>query len=107
MGAGSGRYGISFQSRLGRTPWLAPHTDEELRALPGRGVRHLVVTCPAFTADNLETLEEIGMAGQETFLAAGGSSFTLAPCLNAEPGWIEALKHFCTQTPALDTPADA
>ena len=94
------RYGVSFQSRLGRAPWLAPYTDRELRALPGRGVRHLAVACPAFTADNLETLEEIGIAGRDTFLAAGGSTFTLAPCLNASPGWIAALKHFCRWKPA-------
>ena len=97
---GPNRYGVSFQSRLGRIPWLAPHTDQELRALPGRGVRDLVVACPAFVADNLETLEEIGIAGRESFLAAGGSTFTLAPCLNASPGWIAALHHFCSWSPA-------
>ena len=98
------RYGVSFQSRLGRAPWLTPYTDQELRALPGRGIRDLVVACPAFTADNLETLEEIGMAGRTTFLAAGGASLTLVPCLNAAPEWIEALTQFCTPTtPAAET----
>ena len=95
--AGPDRYGVSFQSRLGRAPWLTPYTDGELRALPGRGVRHLVVACPAFVADNLETLEEIGIAGREIFLAAGGATFTLAPCLNASPEWIGALRQFCTR----------
>ena len=85
------RYGVSFQSRLGRLPWLPPYTDQELRELPERGVRQLVVACPAFVADNLETLEEIGIAGRETFLAAGGESFTLVPCLNEDPLWIDAL----------------
>ena len=89
------RYGVSFQSRLGRIPWLTPYTDRELLRLPAEGVRDLVVACPAFVADNLETLEEIGIAGRNAFLAAGGSSFTLAPCLNAAPEWIAALKHFC------------
>ena len=97
LNIGPERYGVSFQSRLGRTPWLTPYTDRELHALPGRDVRHLAVACPAFTADNLETLEEIGIAGRETFLAAGGASFTLAPCLNATPEWIAALKAFCVQ----------
>lgn len=92
------RYGVSFQSRLGRAPWLTPYTDRELAALPARGVRDLVVACPAFTADNLETLEEIGITGRKTFLAAGGSTLTLAPCLNDAPDWIGALKHFCTTT---------
>ena len=56
-----------------------------------------MVACPAFVADNLETLEEIGIAGRETFLAAGGSTFTLAPCLNADPAWVAALRQFCTR----------
>ncbi len=97
LGASPERYGVSFQSRLGRAPWLTPYTDGELRSLPGRGVKHLAVACPSFVADNLETLEEIGIAGRETFLAAGGSSFTLAPCLNAAPAWIAALRQFCTR----------
>ena len=95
LGVGAERYGVSFQSRLGRAPWLTPYTDQQLRTLPGKGVRDLVVACPAFTADNLETLEEIDIAGRETFLAAGGTSFTLTPCLNAMPEWIAALKQLC------------
>lgn len=82
---------VSFQSRLGRMPWLAPYTDEMLTQLPGRGVRHLVVACPAFVADNLETLEEIGLTGRDIFLQAGGESFTLVPCLNAASAWIQCL----------------
>ena len=62
------RWSESYQSRLGRLPWLQPATDEVLAALPGKGIRHLVVACPAFVADNLETLEEIGMAGRSRFL---------------------------------------
>ena len=85
------RLGVSFQSRLGRLPWLTPYTDQELTELPDRGVKHLVVACPAFVADNLETLEEIGIAGRQTFLDAGGETFTLVPCLNAQPQWIEVL----------------
>lgn len=81
----------SFQSRLGRLPWLTPYTDQTLEELPGKGVRRLVVACPAFVADNLETLEEIGIQGRETFLAAGGESLTLVPCLNAHPDWVRVL----------------
>lgn len=84
-------FGVSFQSRLGRLPWMTPYTDQELQALPGRGVRRLVVACPAFVADNLETLEEIGIAGRQIFLDAGGEEFTLIPCLNDDPLWIDAL----------------
>lgn len=85
------RYSISFQSRLGRIPWLRPYTDEVLADLPRQGVKHLVVACPAFVADNLETLEEINMQGRETFLEAGGTEFTLIPCLNADAKWVAAL----------------
>lgn len=95
LGLGPDRYMVSFQSRLGRLPWLRPYTDETLTALPGQGVRHLVVACPAFVADNLETLEEIGMSGRETFLGAGGETFTLVPCLNDRADWVEALSRWC------------
>lgn len=88
-------YTVSFQSRLGRMPWLQPYTDQVLAELPGRGVRHLVVACPAFVADNLETLEEIGISGRRTFLDAGGESFTLVPCLNDRPDWVETLSDWC------------
>ncbi len=101
------RYSLSFQSRLGRLPWLTPYTDQELAALPGRGVRNLVVACPAFVADNLETLEEIGMAGRDIFLSAGGDTYTLVPCLNAGPQWIAALREFCLAAPSNETPEDS
>jgi protoporphyrin/coproporphyrin ferrochelatase len=98
LGLASTQYSVSFQSRLGRLPWLSPYTDQVLEALPGRGIRHLVVACPAFVADNLETLEEIGMAGRETFLAAGGETFTLVPCLNDQPSWVDRLAGWCRET---------
>lgn len=84
-------YTVSFQSRLGRLPWLKPYTDQVLAELPGRGVQQLVVACPAFVADNLETLEEMGMQGRETFMAAGGKSFKLVPCLNSDRSWVVGL----------------
>jgi protoporphyrin/coproporphyrin ferrochelatase len=89
--AGVTRYSVAFQSRLGREPWLQPYTDQELPRLARDGVKRLVVMCPAFVADCLETIEEIGLRGRETFLAAGGREFTLVPCLNAHPAWIAAL----------------
>jgi ferrochelatase len=85
------KFSIAFQSRLGRQPWLRPYTDHELTRLASRGVKKLLVICPAFVSDCLETLEEIGMRGRETFLAAGGKEFALIPCLNEHPLWIEAL----------------
>ena len=85
-------YGTSFQSRVGATPWLVPQTDKVLAELPSRGIHHLAIACPAFVADNLETIEEIGIVGKKTFLEAGGKSFTLLPCLNSEPEWIRALQ---------------
>jgi ferrochelatase len=95
LGLNADRYTVSFQSRLGRLPWLTPYTDQTLAALPGRGVRRLVVACPAFVADNLETLEEIGMAGRDLFLGAGGERFTLVPCLNDRTDWVQALAGWC------------
>ena len=86
------KYSVAFQSRLGRNPWLKPYTDYELPRLAAAGVRKLLVMCPAFVSDCLETLEEIGMRGRETFLAAGGNDCTLSPCLNEHPLWLEALE---------------
>lgn len=86
------RYQISFQSRLGRDPWLTPYTDFTLEELPNEGVKNLLMMCPAFVSDNLETLEEIAMEGKETFLEAGGESFTLIPCLNTSPRWMQYLQ---------------
>jgi len=84
-------FSVSFQSRLGRTPWIEPHTDAVLPALARRGVHRVAVMCPAFVADCLETLEEIGLRGRDQFLAAGGESLTLIPSLNASPAWIDAV----------------
>ena len=86
------KYSISFQSRLGRDPWLKPYTDFELSRLAERGIKKLLVICPAFVADCLETLEEIGLRGRDSFLAAGGTDFALIPCLNEHPLWLEALE---------------
>ncbi len=88
------KHSIAFQSRLGRDPWLTPYTDHELERLARNGVKKLLVICPAFVSDCLETIEEIGMRGKETFLAAGGETYTMIPCLNEHPLWIRALENF-------------
>lgn len=89
------KYSISFQSRLGSDPWIEPFTDEMLVTLAKRGVKRLAVICPAFVSDCLETLEEIGMEGRETFLEAGGEEFVQIPCLNASEEWIDTLTAYC------------
>ena len=85
---------LSFQSRLGPDEWLKPFTADRLEELPSEGVKRLLVITPAFVSDCLETLEEIGMEGRETFLEAGGKEFTLIPCLNEHPAWIDALEGY-------------
>lgn len=89
------KYSVAFQSRLGRDPWLTPFADAEIERLAREGVRRLLVICPAFVSDCLETLEEIGIRGRESFVAAGGEDLTLIPCLNDHPRWIETLSVWC------------
>ncbi len=86
------RYSISFQSRLAGEPWLEPFTDVEFVRLAKAGVRRLLVLCPAFVTDCLETLEEISVRGRETFLAAGGEWFQQIPCLNDQEPYIRFLE---------------
>jgi protoporphyrin/coproporphyrin ferrochelatase len=90
-GVPAGKYSVAFQSRLGRDPWLQPYTDTEISQMPARGVKKLLVICPAFVSDCLETIEEIGMRGREAFLHAGGTELSLIPCLNEHPLWIRTL----------------
>ena len=82
---------VCFQSRLGRTPWISPYTDHVLTDLARQGVKRVAVLCPAFTADCLETLEEIGIRAERDFKAAGGEALTLVPSLNATPEWVSAV----------------
>ncbi len=84
-------YTVCFQSRLGRTPWIAPYTDHVIEDLARQGKKRLAVLCPAFVADCLETIEEIGMRAREQWKAAGGEELTLVPSLNATPRWVEAV----------------
>jgi ferrochelatase len=85
------RWSVSFQSRLGRTPWIRPYTDVVLDELAARGVKRLAVFCPAFVADCLETLEEIGIRARQQFRAAGGDDLFLIPSLNSSPAWVDAV----------------
>jgi ferrochelatase len=86
------KYSISFQSRLGRTPWLKPYTDYEIARLVKAGVKRMLVISPAFVSDCLETIEEIGMRGRDSFMKAGGKEFALIPCMNEHPLWLDALQ---------------
>ena len=82
---------MSFQSRLGRTPWIKPYTDDVIPLLAKRDVS-LIVATPSFVADCLETIEEIGDRAQHDFLQAGGKDFRRVPCLNISPAWVSSLK---------------
>ncbi len=87
----AGSWSVSFQSRLGRTPWIHPYTDRVILELAAQGKKRLVVFSPAFVADCLETLEEIGMRARHDFIATGGERLTLVPSLNASPTWADAV----------------
>jgi ferrochelatase len=86
------KHSIAFQSRLGRQPWLKPYTDWVIASLARGGIKRLLVICPSFVSDCLETLEEIGMRGREIFLESGGAEFHLIPCLNEHPLWLAFLE---------------
>jgi len=85
LGLGQGDWSVTVQSRYGPGKWLKPYTDETLADLPKRGVRDVAVVCPGFAVDCLETLEEIGMEANDTFIGAGGTRFAYIPALNADP----------------------
>ena len=98
LGLGEDAVLTTFQSRVGREPWLQPYTDRTLDALPGQGVRSVQVLCPGFAVDCLETLEEIAMGGRETFLHAGGERYEYIAALNAEPAQVELITRLVAQT---------
>ncbi|MDX2031694.1 MAG: ferrochelatase [Blastocatellia bacterium] len=98
LGLSQEAYSLSFQSRLGRAAWLGPQTEDLLRELAARGIRRVSVACPSFTADCLETLEEIGERARRVFLDAGGHELRLVPALNDHPAWVEALALFLLNT---------
>ena len=90
-GIPAGKHSVSYQSRLQGEPWLSPFTDFELPRLAKEGKKRLLVLCPAFVADCLETIEEISGEGKELFMSAGGEAFAQVPCLNDHPAYIEFL----------------
>lgn len=84
-------YSTAFQSRIGKTPWIGPYTDEILMKLAAKGIKKLAIVCPSFVADCLETLEEIGIRGKQQWKALGGEELSVIPCLNADPTWANAI----------------
>lgn len=86
------KYGMAFQSRLGKTPWIKPYTDMLLPELAAKGIKRLAISCPSFIADCLETLEEIGIRAKEQWHALGGEQLTLIPCVNDSDLWVKGLK---------------
>ncbi|GEP96549.1 ferrochelatase [Chitinophaga cymbidii] len=91
LGIPKQKWGVSFQSRLGREEWIKPYTADKFEQLPKEGVKKLLVACPAFVSDCLETLEEIGVEGKHSFISNGGDSFTMIPCLNTHPLWVKTI----------------
>jgi ferrochelatase len=83
---------VTFQSRFGRAKWLEPATDTTLAAMPAQGVRKVALFAPGFSADCLETLEELAIRGREQFIEAGGTHFAYMPCLNDSPVGLEMLR---------------
>lgn len=95
------KYSIAFQSRLGRDPWLKPYTDYELERLAKEGIKKILVICPAFVSDCLETLEEIGIRGKQSFEEAGGEELRLVYCMNEHPSWIATATEMCREPAPL------
>ncbi len=97
LGWARGNFTQTFQSLFGREVWLKPYTDEVLQALARQGKKKVFVALPGFTADCLETIDEIGNESREVFLHAGGDTLHACPCLNDHPAWIEAMKTIVTE----------
>jgi ferrochelatase len=95
------QFSYSFQSRLGRDPWLKPFTSQQLESFPKAGIKKLLIVCPAFVSDCLETLEEIAMEGKQEFLKYGGEQFTMIPCLNENQDWIDCMEMLIRQQKPL------
>lgn len=91
LGLDKDEWALSFQSRLGPKQWLQPYTDQTLEKMPHEGVKSVQVICPGFSADCLETLEEIAMENRDVFLDAGGESYAYIPCLNSDRSHIDML----------------
>jgi ferrochelatase len=99
LGLKKNQWQLSFQSRLGKDTWLKPATHQRLAQLPREGIKNLLVVCPSFVCDCLETLEEINVRGRNIFLQNGGKNFILIPCLNANEYWVKALAQLINEVP--------
>lgn len=97
LGLEAGTYSNSYQSRLGKDPWMQPYTTDRVKSLPLEGIKNLAVVTPAFVSDCLETIEEIGVEAQQDFKNAGGEMFTRIDCLNADDEWVELLSEWVKQ----------
>ena len=91
LGLAKGELVVTFQSRFGKAKWLTPYTEPTLVELARQGVKRIDVMCPGFTADCLETLEEIDQEARAAYLEAGGETFHYIPCLNDQHEWLAAL----------------
>lgn len=91
------KYTVAFQSRLGKAKWLEPNTLDIIKNLAKQGAKRVLVICPSFVSDCLETLEEIGIEAKEAFIAAGGESLELIPCLNDHPDWVKTVGDWIKQ----------
>ncbi|MGS2762546.1 ferrochelatase [Sinomicrobium sp. M5D2P9] len=91
LGLKEGTYSTSFQSRLGKDPWLQPFTDKTVAGFAENGTKKMAIVTPAFVSDCLETLEEIGMEAKEDFLEKGGEEFHVVPCINDRDDWVKVL----------------
>lgn len=91
LGLSPKQFSLAFQSRLGRTPWIKPYTDNVIEELARAGVKRLAITCPSFVADCLETIEEIGLQAAEQWQQLGGTQLTLVPALNDNDSWVKAI----------------
>jgi ferrochelatase len=92
MGFSPERFITTFQSRFGPAEWLQPYTDETVKSLAQRGVKRLAIITPGFTADCLETIEEIGVENRDIFLAHGGEKFARIDCLNADENGMAVIR---------------
>ncbi len=97
LGLTAEQWRMCFQSKFGKEEWLTPATDEMLESLPEEGVKSVDIMCPAFAVDCLETLEEISIAGKESFIEAGGESYRFIDCLNDDPIHIQLLAEIVTE----------
>ncbi|MBX2907475.1 MAG: ferrochelatase [Taibaiella sp.] len=91
LGLPKERYSVSFQSKLGRSAWLTPATTARMNEMPAEGTKDLIVVCPSFVSDCLETLEEIAIREKENFMNAGGNTYQYIPCMNTDPVWVDAV----------------